>query len=281
MSRFSDKFIDYSLDVFPYFLIASVIGALIQSYISFSFIRRFINKRFFSPLITAVFGSSVPVCSCSMIPVAQTINSFSKSYAPALSFLIAAPVLSPVILFLMVGMFGWKLTLFRFAVVMIIALSVSYIVDVFFKKTPAIPVFSSGKKPKSKWEVFKDSFQDIFINTGKYVLFGLFIAAVVSAIIPSEYVASFSGFPLSYLFISILSIPVYVCSGEEIPIAKSFVDLGLGYGQALTFMLSSAGICIPTITATLKIFPKSIVVIYVFSWFSGSILSGIIYDLLF
>ena len=77
----------------------------------------------------------------------------------------------------------------------------------------------------------------------------------------------------SHLFISFLP--------EEIPIAKSFVDLGFTQGQALTFMLASAGICIPTISATFKFFPRNLAIFYVLVWFIGSIIGGVIYDLMF
>ena len=94
---FVNKFFEYSLEILPYFFIATVFGAFIQSFISFNVIRKFVNNRLLSPIITAIFGASAPVCSCSMIPIAQTINSLSKGYAPAVSFLISAPILSPVI----------------------------------------------------------------------------------------------------------------------------------------------------------------------------------------
>ncbi len=280
IQQFFYKFIHYAVSILPYFFIATVFGALIQSYLSFNFIRKFVNKRFLSPIITAIFGSSAPVCSCSMIPIAQTINSLSKSYAPAIAFLITAPTLSPVIFFLMVGLFGWKLTIFRFVFAFLVALIVAYIVEFTFKKPPSLPFFS-GRSQVSRWDAFKNAFKEIFIDTGKYVLIGLFIAALVSVLIPPTIVEKFASFPLSYLFIAAVSIPIYVCSGEEIPIAKSFMDLGLTPGQALTFMLASAGICIPTISATFKFFPKPLALLYVAVWFVGSVIGGVLYDLLF
>jgi uncharacterized membrane protein YraQ (UPF0718 family) len=69
-------------------------------------------------------------------------------------------------------------------------------------------------------------------------------------------------------------------SAEEIPIGKSLLELGLTQGQVLTFMLAGAGICLPTIMATLKFFPKKLVIYYVLLWFIGSILAGISYDLI-
>ena len=279
--KFIDKFLEYSLDVLPYFFVATVIGAFIQSFMSFVLVRKFINKRFIAPVITSVFGASVPVCSCSMIPIAQTINSLSKSYAPAIAFLISAPILSPVIFFLMLGMFGWELTIFRFVFGLFLALFASIIVDFIFKKPPSLPMFSSSSSSQSKLELFKSAFKEIFIGTGKYVLLGLLIASALTVLIPPTIVSKFSEYSISYFLITVFSIPVYVCSGEEIPIAKSLVDLGLSNGQALTFMLASAGICIPTIMATIKLFPKGLVIFYVSIWFIGSIVGGILFDLIF
>jgi len=279
--NFINKFWHYSIEILPYFFVATIFGAFIQSYLSFNFIRKFVNKKFLSPIITAFFGASAPVCSCSMIPIAQTINSLSKSYAPAISFLISAPILSPVIFFLMLGMFGWELTIFRFIFGFILAVITAYLMDLFFKKPPTLPMFSSGGQSQNKWQAFKTAFKEIFIGTGKYVLLGLLIASAIAVLIPSSLVTKFSSFPFSYLFITIFSIPIYVCSGEEIPIAKSFVDLGFTQGQALTFMLASAGICIPTISATFKFFPKKLAIFYVLVWFIGSVIGGLLFDILF
>ncbi len=278
---FVNKFFEYSLEILPYFFIATVFGAFIQSFISFNVIRKFVNNRLLSPIITAIFGASAPVCSCSMIPIAQTINSLSKGYAPAISFLISAPILSPVIFFLMLGMFGWELTIFRFLFGIILAIGTAYVVDFFFKKPAMLPMFSSSGQKLDRWTLFKNAFKEIFLGTGKFVLIGLLIASAVSVLIPSSLITKFAQFPFSYFFITIFSIPVYVCSGEEIPIAKSFVDLGMSGGQALTFMLASAGICIPTISATFKFFPKGLAFFYISVWFLGSIIGGMLYDFIF
>jgi len=173
--KFLLKFWEYFSEILPFFLLATIFGAFIQSYISFNVVRKFVNKRYLSPIITATFGASAPVCSCSMIPIAQTINSLSKGYAPAISFLISAPILSPVIFFLMLGMFGWKLTIFRFIFGFILAVITAYLIDIFFKKPPSLPMFSSGKKQTDKWQAFKNAFKEIFIGTGKYVLLGLLL----------------------------------------------------------------------------------------------------------
>jgi len=276
-----NKFISYSLELIPFFVIAAIIGAGIQAYLDINIIRKYINNRILSPLITTFFAASVPICSCSMIPLAQSLNTLSRYYSPVIAFLVSAPSMSPVIFFLMIGMFGLNLTIYRFIFSILLAVIGAYLVDFLFKKPVSLQLFSAPqKKAISKIEKFKKEFLEILFGTGKYVLIGLLIASVLSVVVPSSLVSQFAKLPFSYLFIAIFSIPLYMASGEEVPIGKSLLELGLTEGQVLTFMLSASGICIPTIMATLKFFPKKLVIYYVLLWFFGSIIAGLSYDLL-
>ena len=281
IQTFITKFISFFIEVLPFFFIASIIGALIQTYLNINIVRKFINKRFISPIITALFGAIAPVCSCSMIPLAQTINSFSRYYSPTLAFLITAPALSPVIFFLMLGMFDISLVLFRFFWGILIAIIGSYFVDYFFKKPRMLGLLNTSQSGVNltKWEKFKKHFKEIFIDTGKYVLLGLLIASLITTLISPEFIKKFSDNDFTYMLIAIISIPLYLSAGEEVPIGKSLIEVGFTGGQALTFMFAGAGICIPTIMATLKFFPKNLVFYYVGLWLFGSILGGILYDL--
>lgn len=282
IKEFLYKFYIYSKEVLPFFFIASIIGALIQTYLKLSIVRKFVNNKILSPIIAALFGASAPVCSCSMIPIAQTINSFSRYYSPVIAFLISAPALSPVIFILMLGMFDLKITVYRFIFGILLAIVGGIIADIFFKKPRLLGLLTSTQQDnRSNWEKFKTNFKEIFIDTGKYVLVGLMIASLISVLIPPNIISKFANLPFSYLLIAIMSIPLYMSAGEEVPIGKSLLDLGLTPGQVLTFMFAGSGICLPTIMATIKFFPKKLVYYYVAIWLIGSIIAGILYDLIF
>ena len=255
---------------------------MIQTFLNITVLKRFINNRILSTIVSAIFGASAPICSCSMIPIAQTVNSFSRYYSPVIAFLISAPALSPVIFILMLGMFDIELTIYRFLFGIILAIVGGIIADFIFKKPRMLGLLTSTDKDnRSNVEKFKDNFKSIFIDTGKYVLIGLVIASLLSVIVPPTLISKFSDMPFSYLIISVVSIPLYLSAGEEVPISKSLIDLGLTKGQVLTFMFSGSGICIPTIMATLKFFPKKLVYYYVIVWLIGSILAGISFDIIF
>ncbi|WP_457600279.1 permease [Hydrogenivirga sp.] len=272
----------YLIDILPYFLLASLVGAFIQTYAKPSFIRRGILSKPYAPFMTALFGAGVPVCSCSMIPVARTFDGFSpRSYAPVIAFLITAPVLSPVVLLLTFGMLGWELTLMRALLSFAFAILLAYASAVFFSKKGTLPLLQGASAGgQNRLREFANNFRSLFITTGRYVLLGLLIASLFKVLIPQSFISSLSSSPLSYPLISLLSIPIYVCSGEEVPIGKSLYELGMSPGQVLTFLLASSGICVPTITALFSFLPKGLVLFYAFSWFVFATISGVVTDLL-
>ncbi len=281
LENFLRNFYDYLLDILPYFLLALLITALVQTYVNLSFVKKFMKNPFISSVTTGVMGGLLPVCSCSMIPVALMINSFSKSYAPVLSFLIVAPVISPVTVVLTYGLFGLNIAVFRIVFTFLFALIIAYIVHFFFKKPSQIPMGMSSKKDLgNKVSLFFSHFSSTLKLTGKYIIIGLIIAAFIKAVVPSTWAAYISKTVFSYPLISLVSIPIYVCSGEDVPIAKALLDIGFTQGNALTFMLASSGICLPTIVAVMSFLPKRLVALYVTAWFFLSTFMGLLYDYL-
>ncbi|RME09008.1 MAG: permease, partial [Aquificota bacterium] len=97
---------DYTLDILPFFLLAVLITSLLQGFTSLSWLKTFLRKRRTAPIYTGILAGLLPLCSCSMLPVANLISSMSRGYAPVLSFLVVAPVVSPVTLLLTYGYFG-------------------------------------------------------------------------------------------------------------------------------------------------------------------------------
>ncbi len=279
LESFIKSFYQYLLDIVPYFLLATSITAFIQSYVNLSLIKRFMKNPYTASITTGVVGGLLPVCSCSMIPVALMINSLSKSYAPVITFLIVAPIVSPITVILTYALFGYKMALFRVGATFIFALLTAYIVHALFKKPSQIPIGAVSKRlVENRFRLFLKYLLDTVKLTGKYILIGITIAAFIKTVVPSTWVAYISKTFLSYPLISLVSIPVYVCSGEDVPIAKALFEVGFTQGNALTFMLASSGICLPTIVATLSFLPRALVFIYAGSWFILSTVTGLIYD---
>lgn len=271
----------YSAEIIPYFLVAVVITSLLQGYTDMGWLRGIVKREKTAPLYTGLMAGVLPLCSCSMLPMANLINSLSRSYAPVLSFLIIAPVISPVTLILTYGYFGLSMTLLRLVGTFVFALAFAYLAGHLFRKHMSLPLYSGQAKGSSVSGSFMVYLRENTLGIGKYLVIGIFIAAAIKTFVPQNLIAPLAGSIFSYPIISFLSVPVYVCSGEEVPIAKALKEIGFTGGNSLTFMLGGSGLCIPTILATLKFLPPKLVFSYFTFWVFFSILMGMLYDFVF
>ncbi len=275
---FFHNFYYYTIDILPYFLVAVLITSIFQGFTKLSWLKALLKEEKTAPIYTGFLGGLLPLCSCSMLPVANLINSLSKNYAPVLSFLIIAPVISPVTLLLTYGYFGLTMTLARLIGTFLFAFLFAYLMGILFKKPKGIPLLMGASQQEKGIRLFFYHIKDNLFGIGKYLFLGIFIASLIKTFFPAELVKSIAGSFVSYPLMSLVAIPVYVCSGEEVPIAKALKDIGFTSGNALVFMLSGTGVCMPTIIATLKFLPKGLVLSYLIFWFLFSVIMGVIYD---
>src|SRR5699024_12479354 len=68
-----------------------------------------------------------PFCSCSTIPILAGLLSSKAPFGPSMSFLIASPLLNPVIVILLWTLLGWKLTLYYVVIVGIFAVLIGVV----------------------------------------------------------------------------------------------------------------------------------------------------------
>ena len=276
--EFFKHFYSYLVEIVPLFVLAMFVSAFLKAMVKPSLFLRFLSKKHSAPIFTAFLGAVAPMCSCSMLPFANFINGYSKGYGPVLAFLITAPTLSPVILLLTYGLFGFDVSIYRFLGSLAYALLVAFAVGYFFKKPPTLQM--KIRDSSSKRSAFLEGLREQ-LPVVKYLLIGIAIASLIKTFTPTWLTASLSKTPLAYPLISLVAVPIYVCSGEDVVLGRAMVDVGFTTGQAITFMLGSSGVCLPTIFALFSFLPKRVVFAYSGGWFIFSILTGLIYDTLF
>jgi len=276
--EFFNNFYSYLVEIVPFFVLAMFVSAFLKAMVKPSLFLKFLSKRRSAPIFTALLGAVSPMCSCSMLPLTNFINSYSKGYGPVLAFLITAPTLSPVILLLTYGLFGLDVSIYRFFGSLAYALLVAYAVEYFFKKPPTLQM--KIRDNSSKRSAFLEGLREQ-LPVVKYLLIGIAIASLIKTLTPTWLTASLSKTPLVYPLISLVAVPIYVCSGEDVVLGKAMVDVGFTTGQAITFMLGSSGVCLPTIFALFSFLPRKVVLAYSAGWFMFSVITGLVYDTLF
>ena len=105
------------------------------------------------------------------------------------------------------------------------------------EKYAAVGEYVKGIKERIK-AVFRYAFVDMVKEIGPLLLLGLALAALVVSITPvGEFVGSYLGGGLGYLFSLIFGLLMYVCSTASVPLVDAFVSQGMNIGAGMVLLL--------------------------------------------
>ncbi|GGA72439.1 hypothetical protein GCM10011369_12770 [Neiella marina] len=89
---FFNHLIDLSLEAAPYLLFGLIIAGLIKAWLPESWVKRQLSGSGSKPVVkAALLGAPMPLCSCSVIPVALGIRRSGASKGSTVSFLVSTP----------------------------------------------------------------------------------------------------------------------------------------------------------------------------------------------
>lgn len=94
------------------FVAVSFIVGILMEYLPPSRIRDFLSNRltWVQYLLGSGLGAVTPFCSCSTVPITAGLLKGGVPFGPTMAFLFASPVLNPIIIALLLSLFGLKVT---------------------------------------------------------------------------------------------------------------------------------------------------------------------------
>lgn len=290
-----------SINMGIYILFGLLAAGVLHQLISETWVQKHLGSNTHRSVYkAALFGTPLPLCSCSVIPFAASLHRNGASKGATLSFLISTPITGIDSILATFGMFGWVFTLYRVFTSVIIAIAAGMLITVFdikepIKKpfsftatppaaiTPVIQTTSANEtKPFSFIGIFHYGFITLLSSFSKPLFLGLLIGAFITAAIPSNLQDLFNDNRfLGYLIAVAIAAPMYVCATESIPIAASLIIAGVSPGAAFIFL--SAGPATNTVTmgSVKSMLGTRALVIYLSVIGIGSILFGSAIDVLF
>ena len=284
-----------------YILIGIIFAGVLKQIIPEDFVSKHLGDGNFSSVFKAsLLGIPMPLCSCSVIPFANSLKKERASKGAVQSFLISTPITGADSIMATYGFFGWVFTIYRVFssfIIAIVAGILQNIVDNKFEKNKEVKeeshccctssCSSSKDDPQTKKafdikEVFDYAFNTIFKDFAKPLLFGLLLGAIFTTFLPKEYASAvFENQFLSYGLILLISIPLYVCATASLPIAASLMMTGLSGGAAFIFLSAGPATNSVTMSVIYKSLGKSALFIYLGTIAILSLLFGYIFDSFF
>ncbi|MDD5590677.1 MAG: permease [Dehalococcoidales bacterium] len=112
-----------------------------------------------------------------------------------------------------------------------------------------------------------------------WLLIGVFIAGILGVVIPPAAMAAYMGGNtiLANFIASIGGALMYIATLTEVPIIKTFLDLGMGNGPALALLLAGPALSIPSMLALRGIMGTKKMLVYVTLVVAAATITGLIY----
>jgi uncharacterized membrane protein YraQ (UPF0718 family) len=112
-----------------------------------------------------------------------------------------------------------------------------------------------------------------------WLLLGVFIAGILGVVIPPTAMATYMGgnSPLSNFIAAIGGALMYIATLTEVPIIKTFIDLGMGNGPALALLLAGPSLSLPCMLALRGIMGTRKTITYFALVVAAATITGLIY----
>jgi uncharacterized protein len=240
------------------FAMISVIGFL-RTFIPRRKIKEWLVKSKGSGnLFAALFGAVTPFCSCSSIPIFLSFMGAGIPLGIAFSFLITSPLINEYLVVLMLGFFGWKITLAYVISGVIIGVVCGVILGrMGLEKYLVKDIVVSGADGFTDGKKYQGFRERIFFGLNEaisiirklwiWILVGVAIGALIHNYIPQEAVQGISGKAgiFSVPVATLIGVPMYGSCAAILPIAVVLFQKGFPLGTALAFMMAVSALSLP------------------------------------
>lgn len=290
--------LDTILDASAYLLFGFLFAGLLKALVSEKTIVRHIGKSSVGSVLKAsLIGTPMPLCSCSVIPVATSLRQNGASKGATVSFLISTPESGVDSIAISYALLDPLMTVFRPLAAFVSAVTAGMIEN--FRATPeaprTVPTVAVCNDCHCQDRADEQSplltrlrhgmryaFTDLFNDIAYDLLIGLLISAVISALLPENFFIQFlSNETLSMGLMLLIGIPLYVCASASTPVAAAFIMKGISPGAALVFLLVGPATNAATIGVVKKNLGTRSLLTYLLSIATVAVILGIALNALY
>jgi uncharacterized membrane protein YraQ (UPF0718 family) len=242
-------------------------------------------------LLASLFGIFTPFCSCSAIPLFIGFIRVGVPLGVTFSYLVAAPMVNEVALFMLLGMFGWKIAGIYAGTGVAIAFLAGWILGKLKMEKHLEPwvmeiTFNARAASEHRMamserlEAATQGVKDIVGKVSPYLLVGIGVGAFIHGFVPAEFMARFMGratwwsVPLAVL----IGVPLYSNAAGVIPIVQALLGKGAALGTILAFMMAVIGLSLPETIILRKVLKPRLIIVFISVVAIGIVMVGYLFN---
>jgi uncharacterized membrane protein YraQ (UPF0718 family) len=209
----------------PFLALGVVVSGAIAAFAPPDLLRRIVPRDPAGAVIAAgLSGVVLPGCECASVPVANSLVRNGVRPAAALTFLLAAPAINPVVLVsTAVAFYGQPMmVLGRFIASLVTAWMVGLLWVKWGRQEWMRVSRAKGGPVGRPLDVFRRTALHDFLHAGGFLVLGAAIAASINVLLPQRYLDQLAGNPIvAVLTLAVLAAAVSICSEADAFVAAS------------------------------------------------------------
>lgn len=213
--QWSTVFLALVLQALPFLVLGTVLAGVVSAYLKPALVARLVPR---SPLaavgVAGLAGAALPGCECSSVPLARRLAARGVPAPAALSFLLAAPAVNPVVVVATLVAFPGRpeMALARWLAAMATSMTVGLLWTRWGRPLP-LPPHDRGAAP---WQVMLHTVVDDTSSSAGYLAVGAAAGATLTVLVPRTWVNALAGLGLlSVLAVAVLAVLLAVCSEAD------------------------------------------------------------------
>ncbi|MFJ8386567.1 permease [Streptomyces sp. NPDC094438] len=224
----------------PFLLLGTVVSAAVATLVPDRVLARLLPRNpVLAVPVAGAAGALLPGCECASVPVAGSLIRRGVAPAAALTFLLAAPAVNPVVLVATSIAFPGRpeMVLAR----LLASLATSIAMGWLWIRLGRTEWLRLAQRPRpaahrGRLDAFTRALQHDFLHAGGFLVLGAAAAATFNIAVPPSVLESFAGSPwLSVLLLGVLAVVLSICSEADAFVAASLS--GFSPTARLAFMV--------------------------------------------
>lgn len=229
LGAFATVFISIVVQALPFLVLGVLLSAAIVAFVPRELAARALPRnRALAVPVAGAAGMALPGCECASVPVASGLMRKGVAPAAALTFLLAAPAVNPIVLAATWVAFPGRpeMTAGRLVASLGAAIAVGWLWTLLGRtewiRLPGGPEAHAGR---SRWLVFRRAVSHDFLHAGGYLVVGGLLSAVINVALPPHWVDSLAEQAvLGVLVLALLAVLMCICSEADAFVAASFTQ---------------------------------------------------------
>jgi uncharacterized protein len=280
------------------FLAISAMVAMLLKYLPVERLKKQIGSEGLpANFMGSLMGAVTPFCACSTIPMTLGLIKSGFPFGATMSFLIASPIMNPIVLTMVFTLMGVKAGLIYFLATFGGAVIFGYVLSrtggernlkiiPLNNQTQCTPCGCAATSPPTFAENLRTSvaaaWKD-FRGMFGYLLFGVVAGSLIYGFVPHEMILGVAG-PGKLLAIpmaAVIGIPLFLRAESAIALGLVLMESGMGVGAVIALIIGASGMAIPEVSLLAGIFRKRLVASVVAVVFMTAVAGGAMFQLLF